>query len=526
MDRNIFIKQIMDRLSEMNVPYQTGINSDVTISASFKKQDNSDLNYYATMFFDQNFNKVYFFEKAFWGNQEISQNPDFGNTIVNLGNNPYGMTIGSIIGLIYSVATTNGIFFEKTYNEKLASYPQMTTPNVSPNAYQTQPTKKTSKKPIILISVIGVVIIATLVTLGIIFRDNLFNNSSKPKATKEPTAKVTSSAEITPTATSESTPNPTDSAVVSEGVNVSDLGNIMNGQYYFASDDYIFYTTFDNTENAHIYSVKKDGTDRKTIFDGFGWSLVVIDDWLYFSGNQGDKIDGTYNMFRMKLDGSNLQKIYDGYSYGMFLYGDYLYFMKGSQTNSENMAICRSSLTGDNEEVIFDGGYSPIIYKNKLFYIDYNGNLYSAKPDGTNPTVLLSGTVSLYVLGDDKIIYLDIDNNIYTCDLDGTNNTKIRNASAIPIYTINAYNGLVFFAEYNENYNYEIGGYEYTVKSCDVEGGNEKSVFSSYSYGIYMNIVNDKLMLMDYTAGTVSETMKAIVKIMNLDGSNQTILQR
>ena len=54
----------------------------------------------------------------------------------------------------------------------------------------------------------------------------------------------------------------------------------MSGHYFH--EDYIFYSSYDTNNESHIYSVKKDGTDLQPIFDGFGWSLVVIDDWLYF----------------------------------------------------------------------------------------------------------------------------------------------------------------------------------------------------------------------------------------------------
>ncbi|MDD4493685.1 MAG: DUF2116 family Zn-ribbon domain-containing protein [Eubacteriales bacterium] len=318
----------------------------------------------------------------------------------------------------------------------------------------------------------------------------------------------------------------TDSAVVSLGVQTSDLGNIMNGQYYFATDKYIFYSSFDVNDKAHIYSVKKDGTDHKAIFDGFGWSLVVIEDWLYFSGNQGAAIDGTYNIFRMKFDGSQLEKINDQYSYGMFLYGNYLYYMKSNSGNQSSLSICRSSLDGKNEEVLLPNGFAPIIYKNKLYYYDNQGNMYRTEPDGTKPQVLLTAAVKFYILSDDKIVYNDLSDNIYACDLDGGNNKLIRSSGGVPINTVNAYNGRIFFSEYDTNFNYAAYGYNYTIKSCEMDGSDEESVFSSVSYGIYMNLVNKKLMMMDYAMNPSSNVMSAVVKVMDLDGSNTDILAR
>ncbi len=322
------------------------------------------------------------------------------------------------------------------------------------------------------------------------------------------------------------TASQTESAVVSTGVKTSDLGNIMNGQYYFSTDQYVFYSSFDTNNKAHIYSVKKDGTELKPIFDGFGWSLVVIEDWLYFSGNQGAEIDGTYNIFRMKLDGSQLEKINDQYSYGMFFYDNYLYYMKSNDEHQSSMSICRSSIDGSSEEVLFPLGYSPVIHKNQLYYFDNIGNMFRTKPDGTEPQVLLTAAVKSYVLSEDKIVYFDHNSDIYICDLDGENNKLIRSAKNAPINNINAYEGRIFFSEYDTNFNYSAYGYDYTINSCKMDGSDEKEVFSSVSYGIYMNLVNDKLMLMDYALNPSSSVMNAVIKIMNLEGGNVNTLAR
>lgn len=318
----------------------------------------------------------------------------------------------------------------------------------------------------------------------------------------------------------------TDSAVVSSGVENSDLGNIMNGQYYFATDTQIFYSSFDENNKAHIYAAKKDGSELKPIFDGFGWSLVVIDNRLYFSGNAGEQIDGTYNVYRMNLDGSQVEKIIDKFSYGMFFYNQYLYYMRSNDTESTLMSICRASLDGTNEEVLFPNGYSPIIYQNKLYYIDNQGNMYQTEPDGSNPEVLLTAAVKSYALGSDRIFYNDFNHNIYSVKLDGSENTLVRPSSGMPIYAVNAYKDQIYFSEYDTNFNYSKYGYNYTIKSCNLDGSHEKDLFSSTSYGIYTNLVNDQLMTLDYVLADTSGLMTAWIMTMNLDGSNPTKLLR
>lgn len=254
--------------------------------------------------------------------------------------------------------------------------------------------------------------------------------------------------------------------------------------------------------------------------------MVVIDDWLYFSGNQGDVIDGTYTIFRMRQDGTQVQNINNQYSYGMFLYGDYLYYMRTNTGSNGSLSICRSALDGANEEELFSSGRSPVIYENKLYYYDDNGNMFKTEPDGTDPEVLLTATISTYVLSGNKIVYKDFDDNIYTCDLDGKNNTLIRSSQGISIYNINAYDDRIYFAEYNTSFDYTAYGYNYTIKSMKMDGSNEKSLYTSVSYGIYMNIVNNKLMLMDYAMNSSSGVMNAVIKTMDLDGGNVSTLAR
>lgn len=594
MDRNIFIKQATNLLNEMNISYKIGDNADISISARFKKQqdkkdDDSIIVYFALLFLNQEKNTVYAYEKVISGNEEISKNSDYGRTIVkNLDDSV--IVISSILESIASIANSMGFAFEKTDDDKIASYPQNyipSNPNISafdngyekqkrfcmncgakienntrfcsmcgsdsrhvnppqssiqepkgtfPDYIKGQPSKvpypvntnmkqqkPKRKTPVALTILSGVLLISILVVLLVVI--NKKGKESKPTSDQTVSGDSTlaeNTSESIPTSISV---DPGDSSVVSIGVQSSDLGNIMNGQYYFATKEYIFYSSFDKNDKAHIYSIKRDGTELKPIFDGFGWSLVVIEDWLYFSGNKGEAIDGTYNIFRMKFDGSQPEKITNEYSYGMFLYDTYLYYMKRNPDYQDSMQICRASIDGKNEEVLFPNGFSPLVYKDYLYYYDNQGNMYRTKPDGTDPHVLLTAAVKTYTLSNEKIIYNDNDNNIYTCDLDGGNIKLIRSSKDLPVYGVNAYSGRIFFSEYDPNFNYSAYGYNYTVKSCKIDGSDEKTVFSSISYGIYINLVDNKLMLMDYALNTTG-IMNAAIKVMDLDGANVDNLAR
>ncbi len=586
MNRDSFIRQTAEQLARMNVPYKLNDTADIAISGTFIKKEEDDdtaaILYTASIFYNPNDNTVYAYEKAVSNGVDISSDPSFSGVVVKKGDNEGTIiSIGIILTTIAGIAASLGSVFKRTDNEQFAKYPNGYVPSsisqnmsgtgfctncgakmpagtrfcvncgtdskapsvsqaqpfvsndvppvyaninmnqkpnpafINPNVQQFKPRRKV---PIAVIAIASVLIIGALVTGGILIRNWILN--------KKPSDNIN----ITnPTASSSSGSNPSTesgSSVLSSGVKHSDLGNIMNGQYYFATDDYIFYSSYDENCKAHIYRVNKDGRGFKSIFNGFGWSLVVIEDWLYFSGNQGDAIDGTYNIYRMKLDGSSVERINNTYSYGMFLYGEYLYYMKRNADYTDAMSICRSLLNGTAEEVIAEYGNNPVMYGDMLYYYDRQGNMIRSNPDGSDIKVLLTAEVSFYVLSNDKLIYKDFSSNICVSDLSGENRKVIRTVQDKNIYTINAYDGRIYFVQYGSDFNYSTYAWNYDAVSMKMDGTDEKIIFSSSSYGMYMNIVNGRLMMMDYVMNPATSLMTAYINSMKLDGSDLKVLTR
>jgi hypothetical protein len=343
------------------------------------------------------------------------------------------LPISNVIEKIEAIAIALGFKFVKTSSLISAQYPVTTTT-------AKQPLKP--KKPMGLIIIAVVALISVAVVIGLLLNKNGKDPSPDELITDNPSSEVADSGNTGTSGNDTSTGitgSSTDSAVVSSGVDETDLGNIMNGQYYFATDKLVFYSSFDTNDKAHIYSAKIDGS---------------------------------------------------------------------------------------NKEILFDYGYNPLIYKDQLYYFDNQGNMYRTAPDGSNPEVLIAAALRSYSLSGGKIIYNDFSNNINICDLDGSNNKVIRNSKGVDILNVNVYGDRIFFSEYNTEFNYTAYGYDYTIFSIKLDGSDERSLFTSVSYGIYMNIVNDKLMLMDYTRSDSSDVMSAIIKVMNLDGSNVNIMNR
>jgi hypothetical protein len=318
------------------------------------------------------------------------------------------------------------------------------------------------------------------------------------------------------------------SSMVSEGVNLDDLSNIVNGQYYFDDGINQYYSSFDKNSLPHIYQKNINSGDTKIIFDGFGWSFVMHDGWLYFSGNQGTAIDGTYNLFRMKPDGSNLEHLNNTYCYSMHFYDKGLYYLKKSSWGDATSDVYRSSVDGKNEELIVSGirGYS-IVYNNKLYYLGGDYYIYEANPDGSNKKQILSEMVYVFVIGQGKIIYIDNNYNIKTSRIDGSDVKTVKETDGKEISTVNSYKDTIFYVKYNSTvFDYESYSYPYELYSIKINGTNDKKIYESTSWGFYINVIKNKLYVLDYAIDSNNMVLTAIIKNMDFDGSGIKELYR
>lgn len=389
------------------------------------------------------------------------------------------------------------------YPPPQSQQPQQYAPQYAPQQNYAQPyapqmpmVKPRRKVSIPLISIIGVVVVGLLVAGGIM----IFG----PKG-------------------GGSTVN---SSIVSKGVNTDDLGNIMNGQYYFDDGTYQYYASFDANTEAHIYKTSKGGT-ATPIFDGFGWSLVVNKGWLYFSGNQGKVIDNTYNLFRMKTDGTGLETLNTGYCYGMNIYKNYLYFISRPSADSYESYVYRSDLDGKNQTIVATGTiYYFIVYEKKLYYLDSSGIMYRANDDGTEPMPLSSDYIERFIIGNGKIVYTDNTGAVYHMNTDGTDVTEVAPAGAMPIASLNSYKDSIFYAEYDTNSVSGTYAYSYYLHKVNFDGSNNVQIYNSLSYGTYVNIVKDKVYVLDYAQDPVTMEMPAIAKEMDLNGQSVQELYR
>ncbi|HKM30473.1 MAG TPA: DUF5050 domain-containing protein [Bacilli bacterium] len=317
------------------------------------------------------------------------------------------------------------------------------------------------------------------------------------------------------------------SSMVSQGVNKADLGNIISGQYYFSDGKNQYYSTFDESQKAHIYKSSDGGQSGVPIFDGFGWSLVVKDNWLYFSGNEGALIDGTYNLFRIKTDGTGLEKLNSAFCYNMNIYHQWLYYIKRLSMDSPQSDIYRCKLDGSEETLVVSGGVSYfIIFEDNLYYSDISATLYKTNPEGKESVIISLELIDRFIIGNGKIIYTNKDGALKTMDTDGTNGKEIIAVGDNKIGTINSYKNYIYYTEYDTVFNYDLYAFKYRIYSVDFSGNNNKQIYESHSWGFYVNIIDDRLLVLDYVRDDTSKNQIATAQDMSLLGTAHSILYR
>ncbi|MBN2853194.1 MAG: DUF5050 domain-containing protein [Clostridia bacterium] len=314
------------------------------------------------------------------------------------------------------------------------------------------------------------------------------------------------------------------SSVVSAGVNKDDLGNIINGQFFFDDGKYQYFSSHDQYDKAHIYMVDKKSGNTTTIFNGFGWSLVVRDNYLYFSGNEGDTIDGSYNLYKMNLDDLSYEVINDSYCYGMSFYNDWLYYI--TVDSSSNYRYERINVeTGKKETVVETGGLVVVVYDKKLYYLDPAGMITRADLDGSNPETVVDEACNYFIIGNGKIVYIVGYTEIKSCDTDGKNINSIKASYDKSIGSVNSYKDTLIYVTYaSDDFNSSSYGYNYSLNSIDFDGKKDTEIYKSISYGFYINVIDGDIYALDYYLRDGDTYYTAIISKMKMNGKLISVL--
>ena len=137
-----------------------------------------------------------------------------------------------------------------------------------------------------------------------------------------------------------------------------------------------------------------------------------------------------------------------------------------------------------------------------------------------------NASVRQFIVGNGKLIYADFSGNIFTADIDGQNSSLIRAAGAIPVYSLNSSKDVIYYTLLDQSQPKDQYAYAYELHRVGFDGGNDQLIYSSASYGTYINIVNDRVLVLDYATDASTGILSAIAYQMDLNGSGVSALAR
>jgi len=150
--------------------------------------------------------------------------------------------------------------------------------------------------------------------------------------------------------------------------------------------------------------------------------FVEKDGWLYFAKVTADDDRGTY---RSKPDGSQMTKISDEVAYSLMIVEDWIYYSNFDY----RMMLFRMRLDGTDVEMVVDQDSSYATLKDEWIYISTEVELFRIRTDSTGYTKL--SNESRFDIVGEKIILSELGNagddapGIFTMDLDGKNKKRI-----------------------------------------------------------------------------------------------------
>lgn len=240
--------------------------------------------------------------------------------------------------------------------------------------------------------------------------------------------------------------------VMAEAAETHTLGNSVTNQLLGGSSvEYkgrIYFGGYNDKGYPCIYSVKKDGTQKKNVFtdtssqfEFFGRfdHLVVCKGYIFASS----KLNGT--VIRIKPDGT-------GYKCWKESIGDDITAADGKIYYRGNKGIYSMNPDGTNKKrLLKQKGYISAVDGKHIYYFNENQDIYRCDMNGKNRKKLLTYCQMLGLSGE-KLYYCDGENsNIYSLDMKTGKKKKIYTQKIRRSETF-AYNGNLYIPNNGKGY--------------------------------------------------------------------------
>ncbi len=255
------------------------------------------------------------------------------------------------------------------------------------------------------------------------------------------------------------------------------LANSFNGAYLDQDSEWIYYCN-PLDDNAILYKIKKDMTDKIKLYNKKVSNITIYNDFIYFSQdtsifkinkdgcslqeiintNIGETIyemciynDYIYytddlpygSLYKIKIDGSNKIKVSNNSPMYLNIYNNYIYYA-GQDYTDDSTGIYKIDLNGNDEEKILNGDIDSLnIYNNNIYFTNSvdNSNLFKMSVDCKTKNIILNKKVSNLNIFKDWMYYIDVSDNdsLYKLKLDGTEVTKLEKSLCTNILVFSDY---------------------------------------------------------------------------------------
>ncbi|WP_339322099.1 DUF5050 domain-containing protein [Paenibacillus sp. FSL W8-0194] len=214
-------------------------------------------------------------------------------------------------------------------------------------------------------------------------------------------------------------------------------GNLNNDGFYASKGEWIYYRSFSSA--GGLYKVKKDGTEKTKLMDGFPGYINIVGDYLYYS-------DG-WKLTKAKIDGTEKQVLANS-AFHVNVTDQYIFY---TNIGPQDGFIYRMNLDGTGKIQLNNDHASQIVVSGKsLYYTSYYNKLIKIDIHGNSKVKLLEGKLinELNIEGD--WLYFNYDQKLYKMKTDGTKLTMLSSDNA---RYINVSDGWIYYSDHSKKKN-------------------------------------------------------------------------
>ena len=271
------------------------------------------------------------------------------------------------------------------------------------------------KKKKILTIIISVVLVAGLVTGGIVYK-------AKQKIPENPPATIG---------------------------NIS--GNLNNGGYYCENDGFIYFANFN--DNHYLYKMDIKAKKAELVCDVPVSYINCAGDYIYFVYDQSVATEAKFmgfagnmaGVYRVRKDGEDLHSLLRCTASVMNLIGNKLYFEY--YDNKDGMSLYYSTLDGKEKEQAMDMVINPAcVIDGNIYFSNMEDNLllYSYRPGSDKVLPVLEYSMYDPVLADGYLYFLNMKDD-YCLYRYGISSGALEKITSERVDVFNVYKNVIFY---------------------------------------------------------------------------------